>query len=395
MHLVFAVVFLLPLVAFVCPVAIYLLLLSFLAPFGLRRGPRAAALTTRFCVLVPAHDEEAVLGRLLSSIQQTLYPRDLLHVVVIADNCGDRTAQVAAEKGATVLRRYDTTRQGKGWALRWALGELDERSRDCDAFVLLDADCDVSRNFFAVLNDYFCAGSTVVQAYYTVLPMSLSRAESLRVASLALVHYLRPAAKMAIGASCGLKGTGMGFRRELIEQFGWPSVGLAEDVEFHLDLVERGHRVRFAPAAVVRGEMPASLRRADSQNERWEAGRLATLRGLALPLLFRGLRTGDIASFDAGLEQLVPPLSLPVLIAALCLPAGMLLSLPPVWMLSAALLAIIAVHIASGLMLAGVPLRTYRSLVAAPAYAAWKSALYVRVLCSGGKRQWVRTVRNP
>ncbi|HZU77646.1 MAG TPA: glycosyltransferase family 2 protein, partial [Dehalococcoidia bacterium] len=263
-----------------------------------------------------------------------------------------------------------------------------------DAFVIIDADTVVSANLLAVLSDYLAAGQTVIQAYYTVLPLAGSRAERLRQAALALVHYLRPAAKTALGASCGLKGNGMCFARAVIARFGWPTCGLAEDVEFHLQLVAQGVRVAFAQDAVVMAEMPASLRGAQTQNARWERGRLATIRGSALPLLGAGLARRDRVALDAGIEQLVPPLS--VAIGASLLLAALALALHATLLaLSlATALAVIAAYVVEGLVLARMPWRVWLALANAPTYIAWKGLLYGRVLLGRRETAWIRTARH-
>jgi len=43
---------------------------------------------------------------------------------VIADNCSDRTAEIAREQNAIALERFDTVDIGKGYALEWALRQL-------------------------------------------------------------------------------------------------------------------------------------------------------------------------------------------------------------------------------------------------------------------------------
>lgn len=396
------VVLILPLALLVAPVCLYLVVLTLAAPFGTgrRRGvrppptlPQRGGQEGRFAVLVPAHDEEPVLGRLLASLAELSYPHNRYDVVVVADNCSDATAAIARARGAVVYERQDTTAVGKGHALRWLLGELERSGRAYEAYVVLDADSVVSTNFLQAMSERLTGGAQVIQAYYTVLPMYGSRTESLREAALALVHFLRPAAKTVLHASAGLKGNGMCFHRDVIARFGWPAHGLAEDVEFHLTLVRAGIPVEFAPEAIVRAEMPASLSRAGTQNLRWEAGRIATIRRQALPLLWYGLRRRNIAAIDAAIEQFVPPLSVPVAITGVILVAGLVLDLTPVWLVAAVLLGIVGLHVAFGLWLAGVPGRVYRALLHAPVYVGWKALLYARALLGRREHRWVRTER--
>src|SRR5205807_4822375 len=86
--------------------------------------PSDAAPRHRFAVLVPAHNEELLIGRLLDNLQQLDYPSDLFEICVVADNCTDRTAELARAAGATVYERVDPTQRAKGYALRWLLEQL-------------------------------------------------------------------------------------------------------------------------------------------------------------------------------------------------------------------------------------------------------------------------------
>ena len=62
---------------------------------------------SRLVVLVPAHDEELLVGRCVDSLRAQTYPRSLTRVVVIADNCTDQTAARALAAGAEVMVRDD------------------------------------------------------------------------------------------------------------------------------------------------------------------------------------------------------------------------------------------------------------------------------------------------
>ncbi len=63
----------------------------------LRKRPPApsAKPSSRFAILVPAHNEETVIERLLQSLRDLDYPADLLDIYVIADNCEDDTEALA------------------------------------------------------------------------------------------------------------------------------------------------------------------------------------------------------------------------------------------------------------------------------------------------------------
>ena len=80
---------------------------------------------SRFLVLIPAHNEERVIGQLLDSIAMQEYPAELIHVFVVADNCSDHTAAVARARGATVYERADPDHQTKGYALQFLFRQIE------------------------------------------------------------------------------------------------------------------------------------------------------------------------------------------------------------------------------------------------------------------------------
>jgi glycosyltransferase involved in cell wall biosynthesis len=75
--------------------------------FGRRRSPRSAAgePALRIAALLIAHDEEQVIEGAVASLREQDYPRGQFEVVVVADNCSDRTAERAGAAGAAVLER--------------------------------------------------------------------------------------------------------------------------------------------------------------------------------------------------------------------------------------------------------------------------------------------------
>ena len=96
--------------------------------------------TTRFVILIPAHNEAAVIAKLLASLRQLDYPANLFTPLVIADNCTDATAAIVRAAGVRVLERTSETERAKGYALRYALEQLAAAGEVYDAYVIVDAD---------------------------------------------------------------------------------------------------------------------------------------------------------------------------------------------------------------------------------------------------------------
>jgi cellulose synthase/poly-beta-1,6-N-acetylglucosamine synthase-like glycosyltransferase len=364
---------------------------------GRRRRPGSP--TTRFALVVPAHDEEVVIADTLAAMAALDYPAELRRVHVVADHCSDRTVAIATAAGVEVHEHVGTAR-GKGPALQWALAPLvgaDDAEAAADAFVIVDADTVVAPGFLRALDREFAAGAAAVQGQYRVREPGGSTGAGLRAAALALRHHLRPLGRTALGASSGLYGNGMAFTADVLRRREWTD-HLTEDMELQMELLLDGTLVRYAPDAVVEAEMPATLEGAATQNERWEQGRIDLARRY-VPRLAR-LAAADprrrIAAVDGMLDHLVPPLSVLAAATGGVAVAGSAVSVArgtgwrrSGWVLCAALGA----HVVSGLLLARAPWSVWRALAHAPAMVVWKVRLWARMLVRPGSVGWVRTAR--
>ena len=168
---------------------LYLVLLAF-ASFG-RRSVEATPPRSRIAVLVPAHDEAALVGRCVTSLRQQSYPQDLYDIVVIADNCTDDTAARAAAAGATVLVRTAPDVRGKGPALRWAMDHMLESDPDLAALAVVDADSVADPGLLGALVARLEQGAPVVQAEYLGRDEDGSIRSELRAAAFLLFHRVR------------------------------------------------------------------------------------------------------------------------------------------------------------------------------------------------------------
>jgi|SRR5579859_271012 len=374
---------------------LYLLTLSVAALLQRQSGKtNAGTPTTRFALLIPAHNEEAVLGAMFASLDALDYPPELMTAHVVADNCTDATAALAREAGVLVYERQDTSEVGKGYALRWLLGQVEATARQYDAYVVIDADSVVSPNFLREMDSRLQAGQAIIQSQYRVQNSQEAWTAGLRAVAFALFNHLRPLGRTALGWSCGLKGTGMCFSAAVVRQFGWNTFSLTEDVDYHVTLLKAGLRVAYAPTAIVWSAMPTSLKQAQSQQMRWERGRLELARRHVPHLLWQTLRTGNTALFDAAMEILAPPLSVLAGLIVCCCVAGWLLPSTFGFRLGVALVVELSLYVFIGLRLARLPLAAYRSLLFAPAYIVWKLWVYGVALVAPGERRWVRTSRE-
>jgi 1,2-diacylglycerol 3-beta-glucosyltransferase len=360
---------------------------------GATHPPPAPNGRPRLVVLMPAHDEAAGIAPALRALAAADYPPGLLEIVVVADNCTDATAEVARAEGATVLERDDPERRGKPHALSWGLERLSELGTPYDAVLFLDADCTATPNVPAALAARLAAGAKAVQADYVVANPQASATAALRFAAFASICTVRPLGKARLGLSAGLLGTGMLLHRKLLERLPWNAFTLAEDLEYHLRLVDADERVEFASEAAVHSAMPVTDSNAVTQQSRWEAGRLQLARRWAPRLLAAGLKRRDPVRLHAGLELLVPSQSALVAWNAALAPPAFLAG-GTARRLAALALGGQLVSLAGALLFVRAPAPVWRALLRTPALAVSKLGLYRRLARGGGPVGWERTSRT-
>lgn len=359
------------------------------ATFLRRKNVQVDSNKVRFAVVVPAHDEERVISRTLESLERMDYPRESHGVFVVADNCSDATAEVARRFRCTVWERLDPERRAKGYALDWAFERLTGKY---DAIVVVDADSEADPQMLAQFARVYEPSMVLQGLDIQALGPSLSSTASY-VAS-ALQNVLKPQGRENLGLSAGLMGNGMCFPAQLLRDVPWRRFGLAEDSEYHLDLVLAGRRARFVPGARVEATSPGSFGALRSQRMRWERGRVDSVRRFARPLLARALKERDPRSLEAFVSIASPPFSLAVSAAVGCLALGLVRRSFGGILVGA--LGIVAPGAATlrALQLVRAPARVYSNLFALPLFVVWRTYITLRSLFGGVGEGWVRTGRS-
>ncbi len=379
---------------------IYLAALSLLALFAHERVEFPATRLHRFAFVVPAHDEELSIERTVQSLLNVNYPREAFDVIVVADNCTDRTAPLARALGATVYERSHPVERSKGHALRWAFDRLLPLQPAYDAFVVIDADSVVVENYLTVMNFYLGHGARAIQCSDLAAPQPGSWSAEITRLGFTLYNYVRPMARKLLGGSAGIRGNGMCFAASLLPEIPWSTYSLNEDLEYGLILLLQGVRVTFAPEARVLATMPARAEDARSQRERWESGRFPIIRTYGTKLIVYALRHRSFAAFDAWIDLLTPAFVNLFGIAAFVFCAHLLLGLfgwrhgTYVILWGCITLAGLG-HVILGLVAARADAGLFRAFFFIPKYALWKLLLYLKILRRGSQADWIRTARDP
>lgn len=358
-------------------------------------GPAPATPRPALAVVVPAHDEELVIGATARSLLAQLAPADRL--LVVADNCTDQTAALARDAGAAVVERSDAARRGKGYALAHAVAYLSREPPE--VMVVVDADCTLDPGSLDHLAGQAAASGRPTQARNVVVPSEdAGSLDTLAAFAFLVKNVVRPSGLARLGLPCALTGTGMALPWPTVQGAALETGALAEDLQVGVDLALAGYLPLFCREALVTSPMPAQRAARDSQHRRWEHGHLATLLSRVPRLLGAAARQRRPALLAVALDLCVPPLSLLVLAWMAAGAAALTLgTLGGSWV-PAALLGVAGSLLLLAIALAWVsqgrrvlPLST---LLVAPFYMLRKVPLYASFFTGRRQREWVRTARE-
>lgn len=258
----------------------------------------------RFMTIIPAHNEEKVVVNLIESLKKLDYPKDLYDIYVIADNCTDKTAEVAKKAGAIVYERFDEAHKTKGHALQWFLAQKIEENAPYDAFCIFDADNIVDENFLKVMNKKLCQGEEVVQGYKDIKNPSDSWVSAGYAIFYWTMHRFYHLARYNIGLSPLMNGTGFMVKFDVIKPRGWNTKTLTEDIEFSLKRIIEGKKLGWARDAIVYDEQPVGFKQSWTQRSRWTVGHMQCLKEYTKPLAEAVVKNKTVMNFDGLLYML-------------------------------------------------------------------------------------------
>ena len=263
-----------------CVAVVFMVLYAYqlfymIVPLLIKSRPHGEENLHRYAVLISARNEAAVIGQLLESINSQTYPREYVTAFVVADNCTDDTARIAAEHGAVIYERFNKTLVGKGYALDYLTERIAEDYGEdfFDGFFVFDADNLLDRNYITEMNRTFSDGYSITTSYRN----SKNYGDNWISAGYAL-WFLREAMylnrpRMLLGTSCAVSGTGFLFSREILKKCGgWKFFLLTEDIEFTVFNIIGGEKIGFCEKAVLYDEQPVTFAHSWRQRLRWARG---------------------------------------------------------------------------------------------------------------------------
>ena len=258
----------------------------------------------KFAVLIASRNEEDVIGHLVKSLLDQNYPKDLYDVYVIPNNCTDETEKAAKKAGAKIIKCTVPTKS-KGEVLKFTFEKLS-KSKDIDAYVIFDADNVVHPDFLSKMNDALCEGYKVAQGFRD----SKNPGDNWISGSYSIFYWIQnfffSKARMQMGGSASINGTGFMIKKEIIDEYGFNTYTLTEDVEFTAQCALRGIKVVFVEDAITYDEQPTEFKASWKQRKRWSMGNIQCFRRYNKDLFRTYSKTGFIPCLDMLLSFMAP-----------------------------------------------------------------------------------------
>ncbi len=295
---------------------LYQLIVSICSLVKLKDKPILEDKQNRFMAIIPAHNEESVIGNLIDSLNKQNYPKELLDIYVIADNCTDKTAEIAKNAGAIVYERFDEEHKTKGHALKWFLNQKIEEDAPYDAFCVFDADNIAHEDFIKNMNKKLCQGEDVVQGYRDIKNPTDSWVSAGYAIFYWTMNRFYHLARYNLGLSPLINGTGFMVKFDVVKPTGWDTQTLTEDIEFSLKRIIAGKKLGWATDAIVYDEQPVGFKQSWSQRSRWTVGHMQCIQNYTKDLATATKEHKTLMNFD-GLLYIVG--SIPMFVLTLVL----------------------------------------------------------------------------
>ena len=232
----------------------------------------------KICVIIPAHNEEDVIYDTVKDlfINQN-YPHNLFDVYVIADNCSDKTAELAKKAGATVFIHIDNNPKHHmvGYALKYGLKELlkIDEVKHYDFMIRLDADNHINKEFFSLMNDAYNSGAKIARPYESALNMTQN--SFTKACGLYYIFDSRCSSRVRerLHLDAHVNGPGSLTDFNIIRKIGgYDTTTMCEDTEFNWKRMFEKVKCHYVEDAVVYEDLPSTLKDTYYRNKRLGAG---------------------------------------------------------------------------------------------------------------------------
>jgi cellulose synthase/poly-beta-1,6-N-acetylglucosamine synthase-like glycosyltransferase len=275
---------------------------------------------TYFAVVISARNEENIIRQTILNLISINYPKSLYRVIVIADNCDDRTAEYATQAGAAVYVRHDKTKMSKAHALNWLFKKTGFLQERYDAICLVDADTILADHFLLEMDREITKGYDIVQGRCGSVNPHDTLISSFMTVLLSVQNRIWLLPQSNINRSGIFVGTGVCITTQWLKSIGWNIKTMVEDAEFGIQSVLVGGFVRYCDQAEFYVEQVRSFKQLWIQQRRWRTGHIECLKLYGRELWINVFRDNNKDALNYLILVMIPPFCISTLFQAIILP---------------------------------------------------------------------------
>jgi len=249
---------------------------------------------SKFCIIIPAYKEDSVIKQVVKESLKQNYPKHLFDIYVVADKLQDKTIEELNKLPIHVIVvSFEESTKVK--SINEALTRIDI---NYDMIVVLDADNIMEANFLSKVNYLHSLGLKVIQTK-RVPKNQTNGIEILDGLSEGINYNLVSKGSVVLGASPGLKGSGMSFHFDIFKDTisKMKSVG-GFDRELELKLIEQNVKIIYSSTTLVYDEKVSSVQVFKKQRTRWISSQFFYLKKYFKKGV-KNLLTGNITYFNS------------------------------------------------------------------------------------------------
>jgi cellulose synthase/poly-beta-1,6-N-acetylglucosamine synthase-like glycosyltransferase len=225
-------------------------------------------------IIIPAHNEEAVIKRTASSCLEQIYEN--IEVIVVCHNCTDNSYSSLMQLKDERIKAFDlkTKDAGKGIALDFGV-----QNSNGEYIVVLDSDGTLEKDFIYTSIVLF-ESDNIAAVQGKLLPNNRHHNIITELLSLEGDLFSIPymTMKTLLDKRTALGGTGYIIKKNILLKVGGFKNSLIDDFELSFRLFRNNYRIIFAPLSISHDERPPELALMLRQRSRWIKGHIDLLK---------------------------------------------------------------------------------------------------------------------
>lgn len=222
-------------------------------------------------ILMPAYNEEKIIGETLEKLMSIGYPKNKLEVIVIDDGSKDNTYSIAKNFESKNLRVLKKRNTGKASSLNYGL-----RHAKHDFVAVMDADSFLERNALRQCVAYFDEDNVAAVTSHIMVKRRKTIWERMQHTEHMVISLMRKAQEQANVINVTPGPLSIYRKGILMKVGGFDEKSIIEDVEIDWRLLRNGYKIRMAFDAMVHSIYPDTFKMWWRQRRRWVIGGLQT-----------------------------------------------------------------------------------------------------------------------